>query len=77
MSHGALRLADSIERTAQVCPPNRFYEERHIARAEPSARGRQAPGQTTLVKAASRRSRARKARALTGVGWSGIACDTH
>jgi hypothetical protein len=31
------------------------------------------PGQARLVKAVSRRSRARKARALTGVGWSGIA----
>src|SRR6516165_11081383 len=48
-------------------------EERHIARAEPSARGRQTPGLPAPVKAVSRRSRARKARALTGVGWSGSA----
>jgi hypothetical protein len=47
-------------------------KERHRARAEPSARGRQTPGQAKPVKAVSRRSRARKARALTGVGWSGI-----
>ena len=32
-------------------------------------------GQSTPVKAVSRRSRARKARALTGVGWSGNACQ--
>src|SRR5579859_4933031 len=68
-----LRQADSIERTAQICPPSYFDEERHLARAEPSARGGQTPGQTRPVKAASRRSRARKARALTGVGWSGSA----
>ncbi len=42
-------------------------EERHLARAEPSAHGRQTPGQATPVKAGSRRSRARGARALTGV----------
>ena len=48
-------------------------KERHLARAEPSARGRQTPGQAKPVKAVSRRSRARKARALTGVGWSGSA----
>ena len=68
-----LRQADSIERTAQVCPPSHSDEERHIARAEPSARGGQTPGQTRPVKAISRRSRARKARALTGVGWCGSA----
>jgi hypothetical protein len=34
MSHGASRSADSIQRTAQICSPQR---ERHIARAEPSA----------------------------------------
>ena len=66
-----LRQADSIERTAQVCPPSHFEEERHLARAEPSARGRQTPGQTRPVKAVSRRSRAREPRALTGLGWSG------
>ena len=48
-------------------------KERHRARAEPSARGRQTPGQAKPVKAVSRRSRARKARALTGGGWSGNA----
>ena len=48
-------------------------KERHRARAEPSAHGRQTPGQTKPVKAVSRRSRARKARASTGVGWSGSA----
>jgi hypothetical protein len=68
MSHGASRRADSIQRTAQVCLPRR---ERHIARAEPSAHGRHTPGRPASVKAASRRSRARIARALTGVGWSG------
>jgi hypothetical protein len=73
MSHGTLRQADSIERTAQICPPSRSDEEQNIARAEPSARGRQMPGQAATVKAASRRSRAREARALTGVGWSGSA----
>src|SRR5579863_3073716 len=67
-----LRQADSIERTAQVCPPSHFEEERHLARAEPSARGRQTPGQAKPVKAVSRRSRAREPRALTGVAWSGI-----
>jgi hypothetical protein len=36
----------------------------------PSAHARQMPGQLAPVKAASRRSRARRARALTGVGWS-------
>src|SRR5258706_16047666 len=72
ISHGALRHADSIERTAQICPPSHSDEERHIARAEPSARGRQTPGQARPVKAASRRSRARAARALTGVACSGI-----
>jgi hypothetical protein len=46
-------------------------KERHRARAEPSAHGHQTSGQAMPVKAASRRSRARKARALTGVGWSG------
>lgn len=76
MSHGVLRQADSIERTAQVCPPSHSDEERHIARAEPSARGRQTPGQARPVKAVSRRSRARKARALTGVGWSGSAVSS-
>jgi len=39
----------------------------------PSARGGQTPGQARPVKAVSRRSRARTARALTGVGWSGNA----
>jgi hypothetical protein len=73
MSHGASAEADSIRREAQVCPPSHFDEERQIARAELSAHGRQTPGQATLVKAASRRSRARAARALTGVAWSGIA----
>jgi len=86
----SLRHADSFRRTAQVCPANRPNEERHIARAEPSAHGRQTQGQPAPVKAVSRRSRARKARALTGVGWSGnslpsdhglakfsIACSTH
>ena len=68
-----LRQADSIGRTAQVCPPNHFDEEQHLARAEPSARGGQTPGQTRPVKAVSRRSRARVARALTGVDWSGSA----
>jgi len=48
-------------------------QERHRARAEPSARGRQTPGQAKPVKAVSRRSRARKARALTGGGWFGNA----
>jgi len=48
-------------------------EERRLARAEPSARGGQTSGQTRPVRAASRRSRAREARALTGVGWSGSA----
>jgi hypothetical protein len=67
-----LRYADSFQRTAQVCPPIHFDDEQHLARAEPSARGGQTPGQTRPVKAVSRRSRARKARALTGVGWSGI-----
>jgi len=73
MSHGALRQANSIERTAQVCPPSHFDEERHLARAEPSARGGQTPGQTRPVKAVSRRSRTREPRALTSVGWSGSA----
>ena len=73
MSHGALRKADSIERTAQIFPPSSSDEELHIARAEPSARGGQTPWQTRPVKAVSRQSRARKARALTGVGWSGSA----
>src|SRR6185437_14518569 len=73
MSHGALWQADSIERTAQVCRASYFDEERPLARAEPSAHGRQTPGQARPVKAASRRSRAREAQALTGVGWSGIA----
>jgi hypothetical protein len=50
-----------------------FDEERHIARAEPSAHDCQTLEQATLVKAVSRRSRARKARALTRVDWSGIA----
>ncbi len=68
MSHGASWRADSIQRTAQVCSPRR---ERHIARAEPSAYGRHTAGRPASVKAASRRSRARIARALTGVGWSG------
>jgi hypothetical protein len=43
----------------------------YIARAEPSAHGGQTLGQPVPVKAASRRSRARVARALTGAGWSG------
>ena len=37
MSHGALWQADSIERTAQICPPSHSDEERHIARAGPAA----------------------------------------
>src|SRR5271156_4891289 len=65
--------ADSIERTAQVCPSSHSDKERRIARAEPSAHGHQTSGQAGPGKAASRRSRARKARALTGVGWSGNA----
>lgn len=68
-----LRRADSIRRTAQICPPSHSDEERSLARAEPSARGGLTPGQTRPVKAVSRRSRARGARALTGVGWSGSA----
>jgi hypothetical protein len=68
MGHGASRSSDSIQRTAQICSPQR---ERHIARAKPSAHGGQTPGLPAPVKAASRRSRARTARDLTGVGWSG------
>ncbi len=66
MSHGALWQADSVERTAQVCPPSHSNEERLIARAEPSAHGRQTPGQARPVKAVSRRSRAREAASLDG-----------
>jgi esterase/lipase superfamily enzyme len=67
-----LQQADSIESGANLSAES-FNEERHIARAEPSARGGQTSGQTRSVKAVSRRSRARVARALTGVGWSGSA----
>ena len=73
MSHGASAAAQtpSGERRKFV---RRVIsdQERHLARAEPSARGRQTPGQATPVKAVSRRSRAREPRALTGVDWSGI-----
>ena len=74
MSHGA-SAAGKLHREngANLSAESFLDEERHIARAEPSAHGRQTPGQATPVKAVSRRSRARKARALTGVGWSGSA----
>jgi hypothetical protein len=47
----------------------------HIARAEPSAHGHQTADRPAPVKAVSRRSRSRGARALMGVGWSGNACQ--
>jgi hypothetical protein len=39
MSHGASAEADSIRRTAQVCPASHSDQERPIARVEPSAHG--------------------------------------
>jgi len=41
-----------------------FDEERQLARAEPSARGRQTPAQARPVKAVSRQSRARASASL-------------
>ena len=67
MSHGALRHADSIrENGANLSAEFIPIEERHIARAEPSAHGRQTPGQAMPVKAVSRRSRAREGASLDG-----------
>src|SRR5260370_39397375 len=74
MSHGAsvaCRLRPENGANLSAATPALQLDERHIARAEPSAHGGQTPGQPVPVKAASRRSRARVARALTGAGWSG------
>src|SRR5260370_6100143 len=77
ISHGALRHADSIERTAQICPPSHSDQERHVARAEPSARGRQTSGQAKPGKAVRPRGRARGRRAaLRGSGWAPEAYQT-
>jgi len=73
MSHGVPSASRLNRENGASLSADSFDEERQLARAEPSARGRQTPGQAKPVKAVSRRSRARKARALTGVGWSGIA----
>ena len=67
MSHGASAAVQTPSRerrkfVRRVIP----IEERHIARAEPSAHGRQTPGRAAPVKAASRRSRARSSASLDG-----------
>jgi hypothetical protein len=74
MSHGASaarRLLPENGANLSVAMPCPLTAGSHIARAEPSAHGGQKQGQRAPVEAASRRSRARAARALTGVGWSG------
>jgi len=73
MSHGASAEADSIRRTAQVCPRAISMRSGLSLALSHQRVTVKTPGLPAPVKAVSRQSRARKARALTGVGWSGIA----
>jgi hypothetical protein len=73
MSHGTTVEADSIQRAAQVCPPSHLDEERHTARAEPSAHGRQRWACRRRSRPSAGEAGRARARALTGVGWSGSA----
>jgi hypothetical protein len=78
MSHGASaarRLFPENGANLSAAMPCPLTGGAYTARAEPSAHGHQTPGQPAPVKAVSRRSRAREARALMGAGWSGCACQ--
>jgi hypothetical protein len=66
MSHGAPAAGRLHRESGANLSAESFDEERHLARAEPSARGGQTPGQARPVKAVSRQSRARASASLDG-----------
>src|SRR5260370_548467 len=64
MSHGAPSASRLNRENGASLSADSFDEERQLARAEPSARGRQTPAQARPVKAVSRQSRARASASL-------------